>query len=645
MTFRIFALLALLALAIPAAAQAKVPVKKVPKKQGLIRVPLPTDPNVSVYVGIAGTFKSAGNGQTRQMELQTDVSNYALNEAVDPATMQDHEISTMQVSDEPGWGVFAPPDGTFTFHVDITDAQGHLGSMTVIEMDTGRVVGTINAAPDGASLQGTLPADWSQVNYALNVKDKQGQPKAKLTATQGNVDSWYLFTLSGNFEPNVLPVTPCSPAYASHSTNGTQGDPKSPQGVVSGVNTPTHFAQDGSVACAYLAQSNDTSGAMPLPPPNTLRLLQKQKVIYNSAARRLVNNDFKPGDPANFKAILDPLTQLSKEDAASVMTDNTMPPYSKNCGHWDAILHGSATAVFALPYRKLRNKGAFLDALTGAMKDLVKAGTDVLSVLLGRAADNYLADKAANTSGFAPGDVVPVGDIYILQAQEASKSIASDPILQDVTFHIMPDTAPDDPTTYVGSVVATGFATAVSPPPAGAIGALNFDATGNATLSLPKGYKWKASGNIVSPDGYEGGTVEFPTPSQVVISIPCTLKVLLKLQIFTEDDQHTPISAAITMGGRYGVTQLDDAKKYSLIFTSITPGALVIHGEAAGYDPVDQPIYIAKGKKQTTTLVFKKKKGGGGVKPVQGFMPVELESAVTLDAFTLDAFSWFTLYH
>jgi len=204
-----------------------------------------------------------------------------------------------------------------------------------------------------------------------------------------------------------------------------------------------------------------------------------------------------------------------------------------------------------------------------------------------------------------------LGDVYLLVSSEKFKKFDRlQNITENVTFQLIPDiTPPGNNKSGTGTVnVVQAWTT---PPPPGANPSmfnLSFDAGGTAKADIPKGFKWTVFGKV-NVQGYEGSTVNFQTPVSATVNINNTLKVLLRLKVYTKDQNGNGIPATVALW--QGNTQLnsqsttsDGSGNYTCSFCQLQPGAYTLKGTTPPRGQVNQDINVQIGILQEATLQF-----------------------------------------
>lgn len=509
-------IVALILLAGPAAAQT--------------RVTLPTDKSLSAYVGATGQFRSVLLGQTRSLTMASWMAAFAPNEAFDFSALVGRACQELGLPDDGGWGYITCEDPNLSVTIDVGDASKRLGSVRVYEVGSGALVDTITASADGSRAQSVLSCDASVRDYRVELLDKGGAVLSMLAVDLGKWDTVAWYAWPGSFEPNYPSPIACDsyiPQYKTDYFGTAAGNPKQAPGAqtYAGQSAPACY----STACSDY--TNDTSTQVNIPPPTTFADLSKRDLVLVSVDP----TKYKFPDAATLNALSALVGSKTIRDTTSALTNAVFLPYSKGYGYWQVKLTGEATAVMGAGFERSR-KGGGLGVVLSAVATLVSPKKDVLSAILAAGAADWLGNQAnQQASKMKQGDVFAIGDIYMLNStQTVAEARDLTPILQDVTFTLQPDIAPESGAGSVTVALAGAWTTPAPPGPTNG-GTLSLASPGfSGIMSLPKGWKWTATGCITSPMGYVAvnQSVQFQTPLDSV-TIPCTLTKLLKWSIVT----------------------------------------------------------------------------------------------------------------
>ena len=482
-------------------------------------IQLPDDPALAVLVRIKGKFTSLYNKQARVFYLPTTLCHFPFGDPVTVETMDENEIGRMPSPLLEGWGAFAPAEKTFLYTFDITDSLGRMSRVLVRDMETNVLLATFRANTAGTILHGQvkLSADTRR-NYAVVGTDKKNRILFRLATNYGNADRFVCFTFDASFEPNRSVCAPCN--GQPDRAIGPTGDPLSIAGIRafnrsdSGPMREIKPAYDNiSILEVYKTEVNDSEKARGMAPPDAIKRMARRQIL-----RDTVRPDIEKYAYSAYSAnsVSNRLKEIRKTDATLIFSEITMPPYSKNCGRWRGFLVGTAFAFLAVPYNRFKNcdtqVNALLHTCSAPMQPEVKPLTDLL---VAAAKAEMKNPKYGEEGKWIADEVIPLGDIYILQAQARSTDITSRPVVANVDFKVTASPAdPAHPLPFEGSVELLGPDTTPSPPPIeGMIGfTLSGNEKGKAHANLPKGWKWKFTGKVDLPQ-YEAGVVPFNTPS------------------------------------------------------------------------------------------------------------------------------------
>jgi hypothetical protein len=580
-------------------------------------VPLPTDPSLAAYVGISGNFRSTNTGELRYLEMAADMAAYTHFEQPDPATMDSRLVTELTVPDEANWGLFDCADAILTLKVKVTDANNRLGSATVYEYSTGRLVGSIPASPEGGQILGMLQNDQAVRLYLIRLLSRDGTLLCTLLARPDGFDQVVWFQVGGGFQPYRPATIKCNghppgiPPYGDDNLPGEVGNPKTADPTQPLLNVMGY-----AEGCCLASYANDSSQALNVYPPGIFTQLKKREVILDTVTRGMGQYKMSVESRQGLSNLITAVYNM--QDQASALNAQIGPPYSTGCPHWHVKLSGIATSVIAIPFKRKASANWLNVLLGGAVTLLTNEKKTLSSFLTG--AFNQLLQVQANQqqTGLKPGDVIQFGDIYSLLAENAPIQIAHlQGITETVTFTLQPDIPPPSGS---GSASLTGQGAWTTPaPPVPQSGAnLLFSSGSNpawtTTMQLPKGFKWSISGNIASPPGYQAGpATQFQTPVSGPVSIPCTLTVLLQLRVYTVSAanpsgpmsirvQALNASNAIVAEGD-SVVQPDGRCAFSVPF--LTPGVYTLKASrvtSGGSWSGTATVQVQRGVLQETTL-------------------------------------------
>jgi hypothetical protein len=572
---------------------------------GSALLPLPTDANITVSVLVSGTWLSLTNPNAapRTFALQTDLACYPSGITPSSDNFETYEFVTMQVPQEADWGGFYPADGKYTLVLQIADAQKRLGKVVVTDLSTGAVLASFLANGDGSGVSGQVTLPWEQDYMKVAGYDRGGQPLFVLAATNGQADAVVPHLIDGGFIPYRPAVIESAKGHYVFASNTPIGDPYNVSGVMTYLGSPLANA---SWSSANADEVNDTTTKTQLFPPPPFYSYSKRYVALDTASRNL--DGLKVNDPDYLQKLIGELKAATASDPTPALSGIDLAPYSDNSGYWVANFSGTAVAVLAIPYRRTRNKGTFWDILAQGIQQFFKPGPNILTSLLLGAANAYLK-SSQNTSGYFPGDVIAIGDVYAVGTTQGNTGLSSGPLPQDVTFQLSPDIAPPPGWTALpGQLSLQGAWTTPSPPgPISTPSQITFDANGKATLQLYKGWKYEVSGAY---DLYQAGKNDFDTPVSGVIPVPCALLVLLILKVYTTSSDSGAIPATITIldskGNQVGTGNSTSDGKGNYVFSlrGLSPGTYTVKATSLGppRNPGVATITVVRGVEQDVTV-------------------------------------------
>ena len=576
------------------------------------RTPLPTDGNIAVYMGIKSTWQSLANPgiAATTSEMTADVSAYNLTDTPTRDNLSDHALTTMPLPGSPDWYVFRPTTDTFTLTFDIADANHRLKNIVVTDLLTGAALGSLSALPNGASLTGQLTIPWLQPFYRIDCYDTANKPLFLLAASHGQPDTYVHFTVGGGFQPYCPNTVPSVRFPGGDLIVGPSGDPYNPAGVQVSVQGGGAFSR----GCAAQDAVNDSPNANPLQPPAPYLDYIKKKRIETVSPLGYTSND-----KADQPSLAADITTAGQEDLTRALSDITAAPYSDNTGHWHAKFFGAATAFFVVPYTVAKQNGLlnFLKQTFGSLSTMLLNPRDKLAFGLANAFTTWLTMDTGKQSGLNAGMVKALGDVKTVTGQEDLKATPiSLPLLVDTSITLTPDIMPSGGSGMV-TIKNVGFWTTASPPGPANGSTLNLSSPNyTGTLKLPKGCKWEATGNLLSPGGYQqvNPPVAFQTPVANV-SIPVTLTVLIQLKVYTNSDKNPagPFSAMVQLinaaGGVVAKGSSQSQQDGRFVFSAglLTPGTYTIKADqsnSGGTWTGTASVTIQRGLLQETTVTM-----------------------------------------
>ncbi|WP_156415931.1 carboxypeptidase-like regulatory domain-containing protein [Chthonomonas calidirosea] len=509
---------------------------------------------------------------------------------------------------EADWGGFYPVDDQYTLTVLLHDSQGRLGQMVVKSLQTGMLIRRWSASRDGRQLKGAVQLPWEVDYVTLEVSSRDGQPMFALAATNGLADRLVLLDWNVGFVPYRPAVIESAKGHVADASNTPVGNPYQWRGVFipsingGGAGAPTSWSSANADAV------NDDSTKAPLLPPPPFQNYIKRNVLLDTLSQGL---DMLPvSNPVYLDWLIKEVKDQSSRDTTPALSCLELPPYSLGSGYWNVDFSGTVIGVLAVPYRRTENVGTDLNMLLEQIRKLFKCSDKSFTEMLLDAAEAYLRSEQ-NRSGYFAGDLLEIGNLYRVDVLERYCGVQGYPLTQEVTFQLAPDIAPPAGWPAYGQLSDQGAWT--TPPPPGLIDdtpPLVFDASGKATLQLNKGWRYEVSGAY---EGYEAGKHNFDTPVSGVISVPCLLKVLLILKVYTTSPDSGAIPANITITDvkgnpvMTGTTQSDGKGNYVFsnpIGQTLSPGEYTITATSMGppRNPGTTTITVSRGVEQEVTV-------------------------------------------
>ncbi|HSV74408.1 MAG TPA: hypothetical protein VLH79_11685, partial [Chthonomonadales bacterium] len=317
--------------------------------QGLPRAPLASDSAISVRVGMAATWQSMANPAPPDItgEKAADLSEYALTATPTIDNLKDHALALAPLPENPAWYVFRPAGDTYHLTFDIADSAQRLGHIVVSDLATGQVVGSVRAAPGGATLAGQIEVAWEQAYFRIDGHAASGALLFVLGATNRRPDTFVHFSTVGQFAPH-RPATVSTPRFPGGCdvVVGVVGDPYNPVGVrVTTAGGDSWF----SLGCGARDRTNPTPAPDIMEPPLPFHPYIRRKCIQQPGAM-----PFPPNERADLPSLANAILSARQEDTTRAITAIAMPPYSDMTGHWHAKFLGRVTAFFAVPYTVAR---------------------------------------------------------------------------------------------------------------------------------------------------------------------------------------------------------------------------------------------------------------------------------------------------
>ena len=581
------------------------------------RAQLASDNAISAYMGVSATWHSLINPALPniQSEMPTNISEYDLTQTPTRLNFVDHALGLMPASTNPDWYVFEPTTETFNLTFNIADTAHRLSKIVVSNIDTGEVVGSLKASADGSSIVGQLSLQWLAPYYRIEGYAVGNAPLFRMAASNGTPDKWVHFTATGQFAP-YRPATVGTPRYAGgDNVVGVVGDAYNKNGV----NIFTVGGGFFSRGCGARDAKNDVGVTNPLQPPSPLLDYIKKKRIETCDPTRFLSQY-----PQDLPKLADDINAAGVEDQAKALTDLIASSYSDNTGHWHGKFLGNATAFFAVPYSVANHKNllTLIKDVFGTLAGNSGSKGDKLSDRLIQDFSTYLTTDLGKTSGLKEGMVKSVGDVKTVVTQEDKKEMPiSLPIMTNVTFTMTPNIKPAS-FDAAGRVDLVSVAPGVvgTPPNSPTFQILNFmpgttAASATVTVPLAKGWKWKATGNISSPNGFATDMMEylFSTPGDPTVPMTAHLTICMKLNIVASE----PCSLVVKRAGMADITgnTVRVNNQNVLILTTLVPGSyrIMATGIQTVYNPpnpspthrtADETRTINTGLEQTENITL-----------------------------------------
>lgn len=508
-----------------------------------LRMPLPTDKAISVYVGVKAKWESMSSrpylasipDTTR--EILADVSSYELSETPTRNNLTDHEFMISAISKDPEWYAFRPTDDRFILAIDINDSKRRMGSIVISELKTGKIVRSANASSDGYSIKTRFALPWAQPFYRIDGYDRNDRYLFRLGVSHGQPDTYVHFTKTGYFAPH-RPYTVHSARFmGGDNIVGVEGDPYELDGVIISTNRGSEF----SICCVCNDQINDTYTSYTMQANYPSWGYQKKQWLQTAYASAFHSNDKM--DAPSLASEAPPLNQFV---FSHILTDIIQPPYSDCTGHWHAKFVGIVTSFFAVPYSVAKHKEVW-NEINAAFSSYSLTYTHYKDLLHFRFSDNMsaqllkqfhamLSSDSGRQESLKVGMVIDCGEVKTVEIEEVLKEMKIiRPIYQDVTFTLVPDIAPLNGVGD-GKIELNRALTTPSPPLPNTKISLTFSApTWTTSRRLAKGYTYLSSGNFSDPQGYIPihQSTEFLIPGSTSVHINVVLNVCLSLKIVT----------------------------------------------------------------------------------------------------------------
>lgn len=483
-------------------------------------VPLPHDANLHIYISVAGNYRSISLNQVRHWQSPADVAVFAPGEQPNIEDMAGRLVLQYQVPQEEGWAYLQYEEDTVTLSLHVTDAQNRLGHLVVRSWQSGQTLTQLSASSDRSRIEGTLEVDVEEDHLIAELRASTGALLATLLLDKGFPNVIIPFAITKSFEPYRPEQLACdghTPVHYYGQVWGRKGDPE----VAFDTKTPS---SDTGASAAASTFTNDSASVAPWAPPRSFQKLRKRKVIYGAEVLEIINRLKEVKAYENdIRAVRDAVQAiLNSQDLSYALPEAQLLPYSTGDAAWQAFFSGTATAVLAVPYERVKTKEPKWRLLVGALLEAIPPENNFLTTVLKKAAERWLAEQKKDEIGLqGSGDIIELGNIYILDVKKADPTPWF-PALQNLT---------QEWTVYVkvrypngnggwtiqdaeGDVEAVHDAPLTSPsPPAFPSPGIVHVGTDGATIHLGKGWRWKLK--LTAPGGEEK-LVEVPAQNTVV---------------------------------------------------------------------------------------------------------------------------------
>jgi len=520
-----------------------------------IRVACPNIPELSVYFGFSGSFKSLHNPALppSTFEHSADVASYLPEETASDENFDAHKFINSPAPSDMTWTYFSPASETLDLKVDIEDAQGKLISVKAFDASTAEFLGAVNVASPRSRISGTISVpSASDLRVEVLRQNASGQLSAagKFIVPGGTFQAVYLVPIPVSFKPKTF----------CHDRSSIADFPIGQLYDLNYCGVPqTAYSQYHLLSEVYVARAgsikqieNDQSTKYAFGPDQESNSLVKDNCVVYDALENAKCLKFESGLAK--AAAIEQLTRWVAEEIVPVCTDKpaTAKPYSVAAGIWTHDLTPSGYAVFGVPVKANPDK-------TWAAR-LVEAGTNlgVVNVVNGSIV-NALLPVAKNLIQSMPDTkadmVFKVGDILHVKAS-ALVNIAEQPLYQDAQLSVQFDKAPPTDMPYRLSFSFADWTKWTHDDlPAGPllkeVGGTTFSLPPNATGGVVGIQKGKAGKIIpalawttpeallpgqdaVSPYEFTPAFSSLEIPTSKSASFNATLKVLFKLKVYTK---------------------------------------------------------------------------------------------------------------
>ncbi len=470
--------------------------------QHLSLKPLHVDTNLRAAIAVSTRFNSLIVDETRYLTLPVWAADFSPDEEVEFDQLIHRSFSQLELPEEPGWGLFTPAGDFMQLQVRLTDKKSRLGRVEFRDPQTWQLIASMWANPQRTEVSGTCFIPWDRREMVAEVLSDMGRVLARLAIDVGKFDMVIPVFVEGSFEPFCL-----QPMYCPHASphpadsRGTLGHPYTPFGV------KTAFGDSGeSYSTAYVDFTNDNSGTLGIHPLHPQWLLWRKKTIINTL---LSGRLFRVADEKAAASLNKLWASALQEQADTAVSPIPAPPYSEGCARWRVHFCGRARGVIVIPYERNKRNPTLTAFLAEAWGKLA-GQRQFFSTIVAAAANEWLRDvKNQQASGLKPGEVLPWGDVYVVETEATPSFHRLLNLTQEWRVNIRfryPDgsTAPAE-----GIVRALIDSPRTNPAPPSSAVPDTFVGKDGATIRLGKGWRWRL--RVFAPGGEER-LVDVPTP-------------------------------------------------------------------------------------------------------------------------------------
>ncbi len=513
---------------------------------------LPSDPSLSVYVGLRGLWSNNVTMDVDAAELEASVAVFGPGEKLDdsPHAWERHLMTEARIP--PGWLSFMVEEDTeVKMRVIVRDTRARLGGVTLTDRDTGAAVGTLTANADGSEIAGLVDVSSAGRYLTLTLTDRSaGDVICRFATDRPESNDVVVVTHTYGFDANLGDEHEC---WLTEGCSGPWGDPDSVEGKVS---TERPYAHRG---CA-----GGTSFE------NDYRDRREVRATYDLMDRAILKDitlrplSLTDNCYASIKAELEAI-RAQYADGRRFLEPYVMPPFSRGEAHWGAYLEGAVTSVICFPYMgRPEQKDTISNWIEWSLpwKEGIGSPTPAASV----AEKTDLWDYLRRASRV--GEPIAIGDIWTRTARAWPREPTARPleaITAPVTLMLQADKAePDDTPALVGGVayLRRGRAWTDHSPPVnvGMPSQLDFaaegDDKGTRTIELAKGYRYEVT-SAQSPlfgtiYALPAGGMEFTVMGKQDVRIGLRLLVARELVVRSEQAGGKPVPAEVIVSDSSG---------------------------------------------------------------------------------------------